>query len=133
MRPLIDTNILSELMRREPNPRVLAWACKQPGFLLSVITVDELTFGLAKKPMPMKAHWLEDFIEQQCEILSITPSVARCSGAMRGRFAARGIARHPFDMLIAATALMRKVPLATRNEADFTGCGITIINPFSSD
>lgn len=130
MRPIIDTNILSELMRREPDARVLAWGGKQEGFLVSVITLDELTFGLAKRPLPMKSQWLEEFLNLHCEILAITPAVARCSGAMRGQFAARGVSRHPFDMLIAATALLHKIPLATRNEADFAGCGIQIINPF---
>jgi len=42
----------------------------------------------------------------------------------------RGHTRHPSDMLTAATALVHGVPLATRNPADFTFCGITLINPF---
>ena len=49
---------------------------------------------------------------------------------MRGAFAAKGITRQPYDMLIAATALLHKIPLATRNTTDFEGCGILLINPF---
>lgn len=49
---------------------------------------------------------------------------------MRGGFAASGTTRHPSDMLIAATALLHKLALATRNTTDFEGCGISLINPF---
>lgn len=130
MHPLIDTNILSELMRREPDPAVSAWAGRQSGFALSVITLEELVFGLTRKHLPLKRQWLEAFLSTQCEILPVTPAIATSGGSLRGTFAAKGIARQPYDMLIAATALLHKRPLATRNTADFEGCGITLINPF---
>jgi len=130
MRPLIDTNILSELMRREPDPVVLSWADRHDGFVLSVIVLEELVFGLTKKSLPLKRQWLDDFLEHQCLILPITPAIARSSGTLRGQFSAQGVVRHPSDMLIAATALIHRLPLATRNTADFTDCGIDLINPF---
>jgi len=130
MRPLIDTNILSELMRREPDPVVLSWADRHDGFVLSVIVLEELVFGLTKKSLPLKRQWLDDFLEHQCLILPITPAIARGSGTLRGQFSAQGVVRHPSDMLIAATALIHRLPLATRNTADFTDCGIDLINPF---
>lgn len=133
MRPLIDTNILSELMRREPDPLVLLWADRQEGFVLSVIVLEELIFGLTKKSLPLKRQWLDDFLEHQCIILPVTPAIARSSGTLRGRFSAQGIVRHPSDLLIAATALIHRLPLATRNTADFTDCGIDLVNPFLLD
>lgn len=131
MLPLIDTNIVSELMRRRPDPAVLAWAGRQPGFHLSVIVLEELVFGLTQKSLVMKRQWLDDFLAKQCRILAVTPAVALSAGSLRGAFAAKGVARQPYDMLIAATALLHKLPLATRNTADFEGCGITLINPFT--
>ncbi len=130
MHTLIDTNIISELMRREPNAKVVAWAGEQPGFAVSVITLEELIFGLTQKALPLKRHWLDDFLSRHCEILSVTQPIALSGGTMRGAFAAKGITRQPYDMLIAATALLHKIPLATRNTADFEGCGIRLINPF---
>lgn len=130
MHPLIDTNIISELMRREPDANVIAWASNQAGFAVSVITLEELIFGLTQKALPLKRQWLDDFLSRQCEILPVTPPIALSGGTMRGTFATKGITRQPYDMLIASTALLHKIPLATRNTADFDGCGITLINPF---
>lgn len=127
---LIDTNIVSEFMRREPSPEVIAWAETQPGFKVSAITHEELIFGLTRKSLHVKRLWLDEFLARHCEIIGITPAVSMASGTMRGNFSARGIVRDPSDMLIAATALLHKLPLATRNTADFQDCGITVFNPF---
>lgn len=132
MSPLIDTNIVSELMRREPAEAVRSWAIKQSRFLVSAIVIEELLFGLTQKQLIMKSQWLDDFLIHHCEILPVTPTIARHSGILRGNFAARGVTRHPSDMLIAATALLHQAALATRNTADFEGCGIQLINPFNS-
>lgn len=127
---LIDTNILSEFMRREPSPGVLAWAEGQPGFKVSVITLEELVFGLTRKSLYVKRLWLDEFLAGHCEVIGITPAIAMAAGTMRGNFSVRGIVRDPADMLIAATALLHHLPLATRNTSDFEGCGITVFNPF---
>ena len=130
-RPLLDTNVISELMRREPDGAVRRWAVSQDGFRISVVVLEELEFGLARKPLPLKSQWLEEFLALHCEFLPVTAAVARAAGALRGRFATLGETRHPSDMHIAATALLHRIPLATRNTADFAGCGISLINPFS--
>ncbi|MBI4025056.1 MAG: type II toxin-antitoxin system VapC family toxin [Verrucomicrobia bacterium] len=132
MHPLIDTNVVSELMRRAPDPRVQRWAEKQKGFHLSVITIEEIEFGLAWKPSPAKTAWLETFTQRHCQVLSITHEIARHAGRLRGRLAAEGISRTQADLLIAATAHLHILPLITRDTADFAGCGIDLINPFRS-
>ena len=128
---LIDTTIVSELMRREPDPLVLVWAAAQPSFFLSVISLEELVFGLTRKSLPLKTQWLDEFIAAQCEILPLSPPVARTAGLLRGGFAAQGVVRSAADMQIAATALTYRLELATRNTPDFMGCGLNLLNPFA--
>lgn len=130
MKPLIDTNVVSELMRREPDPRVYAWAVEHTSFHLSVVALEELVFGLTKRALPMKRQWLDGFLEAQCVILPVTPGIASASGQLRGSLSARGQTRTAADMLIAATALIHGLPLATRNTSDFAGIGLTLIDPF---
>ena len=61
----------------------------------------------------------------------MTDEIARRSGDLRGRRQARGRPRTQADMLIAATAMVHRLTLVTRNEADFRGCDVTVLNPFS--
>ncbi|MEI6820265.1 MAG: PIN domain-containing protein [Verrucomicrobiota bacterium] len=130
MATLVDTNIISELMRRHPDDAVLAWAGAETSFFVSVVTLEELLYGLTRKALSMKLQWLDDFLASQCVILSVSPTLARSAGILRGKLSAKGVTRHPSDILIAITALNHGIPLATRNTADFEGCGIQLINPF---
>ena len=130
MATLVDTNIISELMRRHPDDAVLAWAGAETSFFVSVVTLEELLYGLTRKALSMKLQWLDDFLASQCVILSVSPTLARSAGILRGKLSAKGVTRDPSDILIATTALNHGIPLATRNTADFEGCGIQLINPF---
>ena len=127
---LCDTNILSELIRRQPNPGVLAWADGMRTLAISAVTLDELVYGLAGRPVPRIVAWLDRFLADHCEIVPITAEVARVSGQLRGLFRASGDNRSQADMMIAATAKVHGYTLVTRNVRDFEGCGIVVLNPF---
>ncbi len=128
---LVDTNVISELARREPNPGVLSWADSVSSVAVSAVTVEEIFFGLAWKPNQRIQGWIEQFFGDDCRICPVTTEIARCSGMLRGRFAAHGQQRTQADMLIAATAQINQLTLVTRNIRDFEDCGIGLLDPFS--
>ena len=128
---LVDTNVISELARRSPNSGVVQWAAQTTRIVLSVVTVEEIFFGLAWKPNARIRRWFESFLGTHCQILPITPEIAMSSGQLRGGLALRGNVRSQADMLIAATAQVHQFTLVTRNVCDFEGCGIAILNPFN--
>ena len=127
---LVDTNVLSELSRKRPDPKVIAWVGQRSEVAVSVVTVEEIHFGLRARPSPRVMGWFTAFLAEYCEVLPVTEEIARVAGEMRGGFKARGIARVQADMLIAATARVNRLKLATRNVRDFAGSGILVVNPF---
>jgi toxin FitB len=127
---LLDTCVISELARRKPDPGVVAWASGVTRLALSVITVDEIHFGLAWRPNERIRAWVEAFFQRH-PILDVTAPIARRAGELRGTLAARGSVRQQADMLIAATAQAHQLTLVTRNTRDFEACGIGLLNPFS--
>ncbi len=127
---LIDTNIISELSRIEPNKGVLRWVSDYHTLHISVITLDELMFGLSAKPNPRISKLIDGFVNQYCIILPVDENIARHAGQLRGSFKSQGIIRHQADMLIASTASIHDLTLVTRNTKDFQDCGIRLLNPF---
>lgn len=130
---LVDTNVLSELMRPRPDAGVLAWLQGRervnPRLTISVVTVDEIMFGLSWRPTARLLAWFDAFVLRH-EVLPITVNIARRAGELRGQLQARGQTRTQADMLIAATAQIHALTLVTRNVRDFEGCGIGVLNPF---
>ncbi|GGA58859.1 twitching motility protein PilT [Okeania sp. KiyG1] len=127
---LLDTNIISELARKKPNPNVLNWAAKVTEISVSVVTVEEISYGLSWKPNSQIQEWFENFFESNCQIFPVTTNIAKLSGKLRGRFQSQGQTRSQADMIIAATAKIHQLTLVTRNTRDFEGCGVLLLNPF---
>lgn len=127
---LMDTNVVSELIRPRPNPGVTQWASKIETIAISAITIDEIMYGLAWKPNNTVRDWFLSFLNESCDVLPITESIAYRSGVMRGKLRAAGITRSQPDMLIAATAYTHGLTLVTRNVRDFEQCEIHLLNPF---
>ena len=128
---LIDTNVLGELVRPRPQARVVTWFGGLDDLALSAITVEEVFYGLAARPSPRIERWLASFIDRRCRVLNVTAAIARHAGVLRGQLAARGKTRSQADMLIAATAAVHGISLATRNVRDFADCGVLLVNPFT--
>jgi hypothetical protein len=128
---LVDTNVISELTRRRPNAAVLAWSQSVAVHHVSAISVDELWYGISRRPMLKLDAWLSNYLNSHT-VLPIDQEVARRAGQLRGVFSLRGIVRDQPDMLIAATAQAHGLTLVTRNSKDFEGCGISLLNPFDN-
>lgn len=127
---LCDTNILSELVKSQPNPGVAAWAEGVSSVAASVVTVEEISYGLAWKPNVKVQSWFTSFFEKHATVLPVTAEIASRAGWLRGVLQARGETRTQADMLIAATAQVHGLTLVTRNVRDFEDCGVSLLNPF---
>lgn len=135
MNYLLDTNVLSETVRRNPNKTVISWLDKIPGeaLYLSVLTLGEIQKGIAlladSRRKEKLASWLEHDLAAwfNGRILEIDAAVAHRWGRMLGEI------RRPvptIDSLLAATALQHELALVTRNSIDFTVPGLEVINPW---
>lgn len=130
---LVDTNVLSELLKKAPDVKVSQWLSKQESLCISVITVEELYCGLSHKKAEQKIEWLNRFIEFRCKLYEITADIAQQCGRLRGSFLSKGIIRTQADLLIAATAIQNNLVVVTRNEKDFEYCGVPLFNPFTNN
>lgn len=133
---LLDTNVLSELRRKSPNAGVVAWFTQRPAstLYLSVLTLGELRKGIesladAKRRMTL-ADWLETDLPGffAGRILGIDAQVADRWGKL---LAAAGRPLPAIDSLLGATAAQHGLSLVTRNERDFVGLGLEVINPWA--
>lgn len=136
---VLDTNVISELMRPRPEARVLAWMDGQPAADLytTALTQAEILYGLALLPAGRRRDDLlaaaRPIFERDLagRVLAFDGEAAAAYPdiAVRRRLSGRPIAQ--VDCQIAAIAAARGARLATRNGRDFTGCGITVIDPWS--
>jgi hypothetical protein len=132
---LLDTNILSETVRRAPNRSVLAWLDRIPGeaLFVSVLTLGEIRKGIEaitdKKRREKLRLWLEHELPVWFEgrVLPVDLAVADRWGRI---LAEVGRPVPTIDSLLAATALHHELRLVTRNAADFEYPGLEVINPF---
>jgi hypothetical protein len=133
---LLDTNILSETIRRAPNKSVLTWLKKIPGeaLFVSVLTLGEIRKGVEavedKKRREKLRLWLEHELPAWFEgrVLPVDIAVADRWGRI---LAEVGRPVPTIDSLLAATALHHELRLVTRNARDFEYPGLEVINPFT--
>jgi toxin FitB len=133
---LLDTVVLSEPRKARPNANVMKWLKSQQdaALFISVISLGEIERGIekARKIDPdfsvALAHWLETLFRLYGDrILPVTPPIARLWGQLSAQLGHDGA-----DLLIASTARVHRLTVATRNVKHFEKMGVGLVNPFGS-
>ena len=138
---LLDTNVVSAMMRRAPAPEVAAWVSRQPTDLLFTASVcqAEVLAGIAVMPegrrrreleAAAQATFAEDF-ERRVLPFDMAAAVAYAEVLAMRRRAGRPVTT--VDLMVAAIARSQGASVVTRNVADFTGCDVAIVDPWAAD
>ena len=136
---VVDTNVWSETMRPTPNPDVVTWLrAHRHEAAITTITIGELLTGLTLMPDGRRKDFLTVRIEgligrARERSYSYDEQAARALPAILA--ARKRLGREvskPIDAMIAAVAASRGMTIATRNESDFVGMGIEIVNPWQA-
>ncbi|WP_281915957.1 type II toxin-antitoxin system VapC family toxin [Caldimonas thermodepolymerans] len=136
---LLDTNLISEPLRAAPEPRVVAWLDAQPleTLFLSVVTVAELRYGVARLPNGRRRKALVERLETQVlpafasRILAFDLPATQAYADLMAKVQAAGQPIGMADGLIAAIARTHGMTVATRDTAPFAAAGVSVIDPWS--
>jgi predicted nucleic acid-binding protein len=137
---VLDTNVLSEILRPTPDPKVLAWLDSQSrsSLFTTAVTRGEMFYGIRVLPDGQRRQSLwaamvdifnEDFAGQ---VLSFDGDAADAYAEIAASRKGAGKPISQFDAMIVATARSRGADLATRNGKDFVDCGVDIIDPWKA-
>lgn len=140
MRYLLDTMVLSEPARPQPDAGVLEWLRVQapPDLAVSVLTFGEVAHGVARMPDGKRKtalrNWLSTDLRERFgeRMLPVDEQVALVWGELTAEGERIGRRLHVVDGLLLATARVHDLTLVTRNVGDFTDRGVPIHNPWSS-
>ncbi len=134
---LVDTNVLSELRRKQPQAQVVAWFAARPrqSLYLSVLTLGEIRKGIERLTDPVRQQPLLDWLEVELpnyflgRVLAVDAQTADRWGRL---LCSAGRPLPAIDSLLAATALQHDLTMVTRNTIDFAGLGVRLINPWDA-
>ncbi|WP_175726467.1 type II toxin-antitoxin system VapC family toxin [Burkholderia ambifaria] len=136
---LVDTNVISEPLRREPSAAVIEWLDAQnvETLFLAAISLAEMRFGVAALPEGKRRDWLHHSIEQRVvplfrgRILPFDDAASKAYASLRAKARATGNAMASADGFIAATAAANGLIVATRDVAPFEAAGLRVIDPWA--
>jgi predicted nucleic acid-binding protein len=135
---VLDTNVISELVRQVPSERVMAWVDAQGKVTVTATTVAELLYGIARLPDGARKSRLAEGVREMVDerlsdrVLAFGRSAASHYAEI---VAARESAGRPIGMAdgqIAAICRAHGAALATRNVRDFAAVGVTVVNPWTA-
>jgi toxin FitB len=133
---LVDTNVVSETSRLRPSPQVALWLSNNEDQLrLPAMVLAELRYGVEKldvaPPRTALEAWLSKLTDHFARrMMPFDAKAAEAHGRLRAHMRRIGRTLDAQDSYIAAIALARNLPLATRNVKDFAGTGVVLVNPW---
>lgn len=138
---IIDTNVLSELMKPEPNHQVYDWynGYDLKSLFLSVISILEIQFGISIMTDGRKKDNLQSSFDEmlkmrfQNRIINFDHNAATETAKIASIQKGKGINTSIQDLQIIGIAIANDAVIATRNEKDFADCGVKIINPWNNE
>jgi predicted nucleic acid-binding protein len=136
---LLDTNVLFEGMKPQPNAGVLTWltTVDEDRVYLSVVTLTELRYGIERMAAGARRKRLEDWLQRELplrfdgRILPVDETIADACGRIVARSEAAGRPIEAIDAFLAATAEVHRLTLVTRNQSDFQAVLKTTLNPWT--
>lgn len=136
---IVDTNVISELMRASPAIKVIKWLDQQniTDLYITTITIAEISYGLNALPSGRRRQELENNFNKAIHhafshrILQFTESAALNYGKLMANRKKLGRPLSVLDGQIAAIAFTQNATLATRNIKDFSDCELDLANPFA--
>ena len=140
MNYLLDTCVISEIIKPEPNQKVIGWIAEQSEqhLFLSVIVLGEIQKGISKLSSSKKKAalqlWLQNDLQERFNgrIVPINEDVALNWGIIQASAEQQGKIIPSIDGLIAATAVAYKMTVVTRNVQDMAASGVQLLNPWES-
>ena len=137
---LLDTNCVSEAVRLRPEPRVMSWLESTDEALLhlSVLTLGEIRKGVASLPQSRRRTSLESWLDSELRarfssrILPVDLAIADRWGLLAATAKNKGRALSTIDGLLAATAIHHNLTIVSRNDGDFAGMQVQVLNPWKS-
>lgn len=138
MNYLLDTCVISELIKKQPNPKVVQWISniEEAGLFVSVITIGELHRGIEKLPESKKKKrlhkWVTYDLKQRFEnkIIDFDLQTATIWGKIQANSELLGQTLPAIDALIAATGISHDLIVVTRNTKDMEISGVDLLNPW---
>lgn len=138
MKFLLDTCVISELIKQDPSKKVMEWISKEDeeNFFISVLTLGEIYKGIEKladsKRKVLLKNWIEKDLKERFwnKIIDIDAKVASTWGKIQGISEKTGRAMPAIDSLIAATGIAYDLTVITRNTKDMNASGVMLLNPW---
>ncbi len=138
MQWLLDTCVVSEMVRVSPHPGVADWLSRHAAqSALTIVSIGELQYGIERMAPGRRRNTLQLWFDGLCaqyeeRTLAADPLVWRTFARLKASLDMIGRPQSDFDMLIAATATVHKLTLVTRNVRHFQDSGVPIVDPWAS-